>query len=76
MTKAEVRNQALRLSERERLALAEELWASIEDPNTYPEASYLPQWQKDLLDQRLEESQGDPGKPWEQVKAEIWPADS
>lgn len=76
MTKTEVRNQALELPESERLALAEELWASVEDPNAFPEALSLPQWQKDLLDQRLEESKDDLGKPWEQVKAEIWPAGS
>ena len=73
MTKTEVRSQALQLSEPERLALAEELWASVEDPNAYPDAVSLPQWQKDLLDQRLEASRDDPGKPWEQVKVEIWP---
>ena len=73
MTKTEVISEALRLPEPERLALAEELWASVKDPNAYSEAMSLPQWQKDLLDQRVEESKDDPGKPWDQVKAEIWP---
>jgi len=72
MTKIEVTTQALELPEAERLALAEDLWASVPDPNAYPDAISLPQWQKDLLEQRLEESKNDPGKPWEQVKAEIW----
>ena len=76
MTKTEVHRQALQLPERERLQLAEELWASITDPNAYPEDLPLPQWQKDLLDERLEETKGDPGKPWEQVKTEIWPTHS
>ena len=76
MTKAEVQRQALQLPERERLQLAEELWASIADPNAYPEDLPLPQWQRDLLDERLEETKDDPGKPWEQVKAEIWPTHS
>lgn len=75
MTKTEVRNQALQLSEPERLALAEELWASIEDPNAAPEPVSLPQWQQDLLEERLAQSQDDPGTPWEQVKGEIWSAD-
>lgn len=74
MTKTEVKRQALELPERERLHLAEELWASIDDPNAYPDDLPLPQWQKDLLDERLDEAKNDPGKPWEQVKAEIWPA--
>ncbi len=76
MTKTEVQRQALQLPERERLELAEELWASIADPNAYPEELPVPQWQKDLLDERLEETKDDPGKPWEQVKAEIWPTHS
>ena len=72
MTKTEVQRQALQLPERDRLQLAEELWASIADPNAHLEDLPVPQWQKDLLDERLEESKNDPGKPWEQVKAEIW----
>lgn len=76
MTMSEIKEQALQLSERERLQLAEELWASISDPNDYPDDIPLPQWQMDLLDERLEETKDDPGKPWEQVKAEIWPESS
>lgn len=76
MTKTEVRSQALQLSEPERLALADELWASVEDPNAYCDTISLPEWQRDLLDERLEETKDDPGKPWEQVKAEIWPTGS
>lgn len=73
MTKTELKKQALQLPERELLQLAAELWASIDDPNAYQDDLPLPQWQKDLLDERLEESKDDPGKPWEQVEAEIWP---
>lgn len=76
MTKAEVQRQALQLPERERLQLAEELWASVADLNAYPEDLPLPQWQGDLLDERLKETRDDPGKPWEQVKGEIWPTHS
>ena len=75
MTKTELRRQALQLTEAERLQLAEELWASVENPNTDLPTS-LPQWQKELLDERLAQSQEDPGKSWEEVKAEVWSADS
>lgn len=70
MTKTEVQRRALQLSERERFQLAEELWASIDDPNAYPDSVILPQWQKDLLDKRLEATKDDPGKPWAQAKDE------
>lgn len=76
MTKTEVHRQALQLPERERLQLAEELWSSIDDANAYADALPVSQWQEDLLDERLEETKNDPGKPWEQVKAEIWPGRS
>ena len=73
MSKTEVTAQAMQLSERERLKLAEELWASIADPNAYPDDMPLPEWQRDLLDERLEESKDDPGRPWPEVRAELWP---
>jgi len=76
MTKTELQRAVLELPERDRLQLAEELWASVSDPNVYAEVLQVPQWQKDLLDERLEETRDDPGKPWEQVKAEIWPSRS
>ena len=69
MTKTEVHRQALELPEEERFQLAEELWASLEDPNAFQ--GPLPQWHKDLLDERLEESKNDPVQPWSEVKAEI-----
>ncbi|MEE8524961.1 MAG: addiction module protein [Thermoanaerobaculia bacterium] len=75
MTRFEVQRQALQLPEQERFELAEELWASIENPDALAGLS-LAQWQKDLLDERLEESRNDPGKPWSEVKAEIWATDS
>ena len=76
MTRAEIASQALQLSESERLALAEELWASVEHPDAHREDLPLPQWQADVLEQRLVESRDDPGKSWAEVKAEIWPAGS
>ncbi len=73
MTRAEVRNEALQLPEKDRLRLAEELWASIEDPNAAAGDGPIPQWQAELLDRRIEETKNDPGTPWEEVKARIWP---
>ncbi len=75
MTKTEVKSQALELPEAERLALAEDLWASVEDPNAYPEAISLPPWQKDLLDERMAELEKNPeeGTAWEVVEKRIWP---
>lgn len=75
MTKDEIKAHALRLPERERLQLAEELWASVADPNDYPDDVPLLQWQKNLLDERLADMERNPdgGIPWEQVKKEIWP---
>jgi putative addiction module component (TIGR02574 family) len=73
MTKAEVHQRALQLPETERFGLAEELWASLTDPNAVAPSVELPQWQKDLLDERIAVSADDPGQTWEEVKAEIWP---
>lgn len=65
----------MQLPERERLQLAEELWASVADPNAYPEDIPLPQWQADVLDERLAELERNPeeGTPWETVEKRIWP---
>lgn len=75
MTLTEIRARALQLSERERLELASALWASVDDPNAYPEAIALPQWQKDLLDERLAELERNPdeGSTRENVEKRIWP---
>ena len=73
ITKADLQREALELPEQERLALASELWASVEDPNSVAQNLELPQWQKDLIDERLESSKDDPGQPWAEVRAEIWP---
>ncbi len=56
MTKVEIVRQALTLPERERFELAHELWASLEEPNAFQERHPLPEWQKQLLDERLEAS--------------------
>ncbi len=73
MTKVEIAQQALTLPERERFELAQTLWASIEEPNTFHDLQPLPDWQKQLLDERLEASANEEGEDWEHVRAEIWP---
>lgn len=72
MTKTEIQREALALPIQDRLELADVLWASI-DHRALPSDAPLPQWQKDLLDERLEETKDDPGEPWDKVKAELWP---
>jgi putative addiction module component (TIGR02574 family) len=71
MTKAEIQRQVLDLPEEERLEVAEAIWASLDDQQALP----LPQWQRELLDERLASSEGEEGRDWEDLKAEIWPAD-
>jgi putative addiction module component (TIGR02574 family) len=74
MTKAELQRQALNLPERDRLQLAEELWASVSNPNAYSGAMALPRWQEEVLDQRLADLEDSPdeGTPWETVRERIF----
>jgi len=69
MTRAEIQLKVMELPEEERLEIAEAIWSSLDDPNALP----LPQWQKDLLDERLASLGTEEGRDWEDVKAEIWP---
>lgn len=69
MTKVEIQRQVLELPEEERLEIVETIWASLDNPDALP----LPQWQRDLLDERLASSANEEGRDWEDVKAEIWP---
>ena len=65
MTKTEVQESALKLPGKERLELAESLWESVEmDARELP----LHDWQKSLLDERLEaaEKNSDGWLTWEQ----------
>ncbi len=73
MTKAELQQLALQLPESERFELAGALWASLTDPSAAVPPVELPQWQKDLLNERLAASAGDPGQTWDEVQAEVWP---
>ena len=38
-----------------------------------PDAVPLPQWQRDLLDERLSSVDTEEGRDWEEIKAGIWP---
>jgi len=69
MTMAEIKRQVLELQEEERLEVAEAIWASLDNPDASP----LPSWQRDLLDERLASIGTEEGRDWEDVKAEIWP---
>lgn len=70
MTKDELKREALKLPPEERLKLAEALWESLERDGIQPE---IPQWQRDLLDERLAEAEANPEamEPWDEVKRRI-----
>ena len=59
-----------RLSIEDRAHLAEEIWESIEAEES---ASDIPEWHKQILDERLAESETNPveGVSWEEAKARI-----
>jgi len=67
MTKAELERQVLDLPEDERLEVAEAIWASLSE--THP----LPEWQRELLDERLAAGEDEPSMDWEDFEAEVWP---
>jgi putative addiction module component (TIGR02574 family) len=70
MTMAQVKDEALKLSAEERLALAEARWESVEK-----DAADLPvhDWQKRLLDERLEDAgrRPDAWLTWDEVKERV-----
>lgn len=70
MTKTQLAAEALRLPIEDRLSLAERLWDSVEE-----DAVELPihDWQKQLLDKRLEAARQDPDAwlTWEEIKARV-----
>jgi len=69
MTTAELKHRILELPEPERLAIAEAIWQSLEDPDSLPPL----EWQKGLLDERLAASENEVGRTWEEVEAALWP---
>ena len=70
MTRAQLQKTALKLPPQERQELVEVLWKSLED-----EPEPLLEWQRELLDERLDHLEKHPeeGIPWEQAMKEIWP---
>ncbi|MFL6193456.1 MAG: addiction module protein [Thermoanaerobaculia bacterium] len=70
MTKSQLRREALDLPVEDRLELAEALWESVEA--AAPESS-LPDWQRQILDERIAADDADPegGSPWDDVKRRI-----
>jgi putative addiction module component (TIGR02574 family) len=54
----------------ERLELASRIWESVKDT---PEAQALPDWQKEMLDERLRDMEENPDDEvsWEDVEAEL-----
>lgn len=70
MTKVELKQHVMELPEEDRLEVADAIWASLSNPDALP----LPEWQKNLLDERLSSLETEEGRDWEDIKAEIWPA--
>lgn len=66
MTKTEIKEEALKLPPEERAELVDALNISLLDEP-------LPDWQRQLLDGRLDEYERDPGNTlsWEEVKASL-----
>jgi putative addiction module component (TIGR02574 family) len=70
MTKAQLKSEALQLPVEERLEIAEAIWESLETAGDQPP---LPDWQREILDERIAEDDANPdeGSPWEEVKQRI-----
>ncbi len=70
MTKTDLARSALELPPDERMDLVETLWESLER-----EPPALPDWQRQLLDERLADLERHPedGSSWEEVRERIWP---
>lgn len=69
-SRAEVERAALELSATERLEVAAALFESVEQAAEQPP---LPEWQRNVLDERIAEDDAgtDPGEPWEDVKRRV-----
>lgn len=70
MTKTDLEREILRLPVEERIELAEAIWESVEEAPSQPS---LPEWQRQLLDERIAEDDESPdaGSPWDEVKRRI-----
>jgi len=69
-SRAEVERAALELSATERLEVAAALFESVEQDAEQPP---LPEWQRNVLDERIAEDDAgcDPDEPWEDAKRQI-----
>lgn len=71
-TKAQVQRQALELPPEDRLELAVEMWDSL-GADDIP----VPDWQRDLLRERLAALEGedleDRSTPWSEVRERVFP---
>lgn len=70
MTKTDLEREILRLPLAERLELAQAIWESVERD---PAPPALPEWQRQLLDERIAEDEESPqaGSSWDEVKRRI-----
>ena len=72
MTKAQVQRQALELPPEDRIALAVEIWDSLSAKDIR-----VPDWQRDLIRERLAELEGvdskDRSTPWNEVRERVFP---
>lgn len=69
MTKTQIQAIALDLPREDRRDLAETLWKSLETT-----ASDTPEWQRQLVAQRLQDLADSPenGSTWEEVEQRLW----
>ncbi|HEX4963903.1 MAG TPA: addiction module protein [Thermoanaerobaculia bacterium] len=70
MTKSDLQREVLRLPVEEQLELAEAIWDRVEHAAPQPS---LPDWQRDLLDERIAADDAEPeaGSPWGEVQQRI-----
>jgi putative addiction module component (TIGR02574 family) len=73
MTKEDV-DKLLKLPAEERLEIAQVLWNSVEPADEVRFLS-LPDWQRAVLQERLEDLVRNPGDEqlWDEIKEELWP---
>jgi putative addiction module component (TIGR02574 family) len=70
MTKSQIQREVLHLSVEDRLDLAEAIWESVE---TAPQQPPIPEWQRQILDERIAADDANPeeGSSWAEVKQRI-----
>jgi putative addiction module component (TIGR02574 family) len=65
MSQRALRDQALELPPAERLQLVEDLWESLAQS---PDAVPVPDWHREVLDDRLADPSDMPTQSWQQVQ--------